>query len=258
MALDQSGDGGSHGTSPGRNDFTWRACRQSRVRRRRTARRAIGSARATARRAGRRAAAAWTATPPSHDRAGRRDRTTRIVSGTCGVRTTTGAASTLHGRPKFKDNSGTAGVTTRDGLTTAALSSRWLRIANRHRAAVTSGLESLRSRRTGLHVFGPGSGSAGFDGSSGAYPYGYTPRGYFDPIPGRAYGGLRITELARGPGVRRRLLRRDRGRLRWRVPALESGGGSSPDRGSAAGDADAVEFDVFIQPGRTITFRADW
>ena len=64
---------------------------------------------------------------------------------------------------------------------------------------------------------------------------------------------------ARSPGLRRRLLRRHRRRLRRRVPALESRGGPSPHRSAGLpGSADAIEFDVAIEPGRTMTFRADW
>jgi hypothetical protein len=109
------------------------------------------------------------------------------------------------------------------------------------------------------YVYRPRLGIGVFYGSSGAYPYGYTPRGYFDPIPGRAYGGLRITDAPREAqvfadgyyvgivndfdGVFQHLnLEAGPHRIEVRVPGYD----------------DAVEFDVFIQPGRTITYRADW
>ena len=44
------------------------------------------------------------------------------------------------------------------------------------------------------YVYRPRLGLGLYYGSNGAYPYGYTPRGYYDPIPGRIYGGLRITD----------------------------------------------------------------
>ena len=109
------------------------------------------------------------------------------------------------------------------------------------------------------YVYRPRIGIGVFYGSSGAYPYGYTPRGYFDPIPGRAYGGLRITDapheaqvFADGyyvgivddfDGVFQHLnLEAGPHRIEVRLPGYD----------------DAVEFNVFIQPGRTITYRADW
>jgi hypothetical protein len=47
------------------------------------------------------------------------------------------------------------------------------------------------------YVYRPSIGPGVYYGSGGAYPYGYTPRGYYEPIPGRAYGGLRITGASR-------------------------------------------------------------
>jgi hypothetical protein len=96
-------------------------------------------------------------------------------------------------------------------------------------------------------------------GSGGAYPYGYTPRGYYDPIPGRLYGGLRIKDapheaqvFADGyyvgivddfDGVFQHLnLEAGPHSIEVRVPGID----------------EAITFDVVIQPGRTITYRADW
>jgi hypothetical protein len=96
-------------------------------------------------------------------------------------------------------------------------------------------------------------------GHGGAYPYGYTPRGYYDPIPGRLYGGLRIKDapheaqvFADGyyvgivddfDGVFQHL-------------NLEAGPHSIEVR--LPGIDEALTFDVVIQPGRTITYRAEW
>jgi hypothetical protein len=94
-------------------------------------------------------------------------------------------------------------------------------------------------------------------GAGGSYPYGYTPRGYYDPIPGRLYGGLRITGapheahvFADGyyvgivddfDGVFQHLnLEAGPHRIEVEVPGYES-----------------IAFDVMVQPGRTTTFRAD-
>ena len=47
------------------------------------------------------------------------------------------------------------------------------------------------------YVYRPSIGIGIYYGTGGSYPYGYTPRGYYDPIVGRAYGGLRITGASR-------------------------------------------------------------
>jgi len=109
------------------------------------------------------------------------------------------------------------------------------------------------------YVYRPRLGIGVFYGSSGVYPYGHTPRGYYDPIPGRLYGGLRITGAPREAqvfadgyyvgivndfdGVFQHLnLEAGPHQIEVRLPGYD----------------DAVEFDVMIQPGRTTTFRADW
>ncbi len=108
------------------------------------------------------------------------------------------------------------------------------------------------------YVYRPRLGIGTYYGSTG-YPYGYTPRGYFDPIPGRPYGGLRITDAPREAqvfadgyyvgivndfdGVFQHLnLEAGPHRIEIRMP----------------GSNQAIEFDVVIQPGRTITFRSGW
>ena len=47
------------------------------------------------------------------------------------------------------------------------------------------------------YVYRPRFGIGVYYGAGGSYPYGYTPRGYYDPLPGRPYGGLRITDAPR-------------------------------------------------------------
>ena len=110
------------------------------------------------------------------------------------------------------------------------------------------------------YVYRPRLGFGHYYGSNGAYPYGYTPRGYYDPIPGRIYGGLRITDapheaqvFADGyyvgivddfDGIFQHLnLEAGPHRIEVRMPGYYDS---------------AVMFDVVIQPGRTITYRADW
>jgi hypothetical protein len=110
-------------------------------------------------------------------------------------------------------------------------------------------------------VYRPRLSLGAFYGAGGAYPYGYTPRGYFDPIPGRLYGGLRITDAPREAqvfadgyfvgivddfdGVFQHL-------------NLEAGPHHIEIRLPGAYDDGSVAFDVAVQPGRTITYRADW
>jgi PEGA domain len=93
-------------------------------------------------------------------------------------------------------------------------------------------------------------------GANGIYPYGYTPRAYYDPIPGRPYGGLRITGAPRDAhvfadgyyvgivndfdGMFQHLnLEAGPHRIEIETPGYER-----------------VAFDVMVQPGRTITFNA--
>ncbi len=107
------------------------------------------------------------------------------------------------------------------------------------------------------YVYRPRIGFGTYYGTGGSYPYGYTPRGYYDPIVGRAYGGLRITGASQiaqvfadgyyvgivndFDGVFQHLnLEAGPHQIEIREPGLEP-----------------IAFDVMVQPGRTITFRAD-
>jgi len=110
------------------------------------------------------------------------------------------------------------------------------------------------------YVYRPRLNLGYYYGSGGVYPYGYTPRGYYDPIPGRAYGGLRITDAPRDAQVFAD---------GYYVGIVDDFDGVFQHLNLEAGahhievrfgeyDDQAVAFDVFIQPGRTITFRADW
>ena len=107
------------------------------------------------------------------------------------------------------------------------------------------------------YVYRPSIGLGVYYGSGGSYPYGYTPRGYYDPIVGRPYGGLRITGLSQiaqvfadgyyvgivndFDGVFQHLnLEAGPHQIEVREPGLEP-----------------IAFDVMVQAGRTITFRAD-
>jgi hypothetical protein len=107
------------------------------------------------------------------------------------------------------------------------------------------------------YVYRPRLGIGVYYGAGGSYPYGYTPRGYYDPVPGRLYGGLRITGapheahvFADGyyvgivddfDGVFQHLnLEAGPHRIEVEIPGYDS-----------------IAFDVMVQPGRTTTFRAD-
>jgi hypothetical protein len=107
------------------------------------------------------------------------------------------------------------------------------------------------------YVYRPSLGIGVYYGAGGSYPYGYTPRGYYDPIPGRPYGGLRITGAPREAhvfadgyyvgivndfdGIFQHLnLEAGAHRIEIEVPGYET-----------------IAFDVIVQPGRTVTFRAD-
>ncbi|MEO8521814.1 MAG: carboxypeptidase-like regulatory domain-containing protein [Acidobacteriota bacterium] len=106
------------------------------------------------------------------------------------------------------------------------------------------------------YVYRPSYG-IGYYGAGGAYPYGYTPRGYYNPVPGRYYGGVRITEAPRDgqvfadgyyvgtvndfDGVFQHVnLEAGRHRIEIDAPGFQP-----------------VAFDVMVQPGRTMTLRAD-
>ena len=103
----------------------------------------------------------------------------------------------------------------------------------------------------------PSIGIGIYYGSGGSYPYGYTPRGYYDPIPGRPYGGLRITGASRDAQVFAD---------GYYVGIVDDFDGIFQHVNLEAGPHrieivepgyEGIEFDVMVQPGRTTTFRAD-
>ena len=108
------------------------------------------------------------------------------------------------------------------------------------------------------YVYRPRVGIGVYYGSGGAYPYGYTPRGYYDPIVGRPYGGLRITgasQLAQvfADGYYVGIVNDFDGVFQHLN--LEAGPHQIEIR--EPGFDQPIAFDVNIQAGRTITFRAD-
>jgi hypothetical protein len=109
------------------------------------------------------------------------------------------------------------------------------------------------------YVYRPSWSLGLYYGYNGAYPYGYTPRGYYDPIPGHPYGGLRIIGMPRDAqvfadgyfvgivndfdGVFQHLnLEAGPHQIEIQLP-----GGYEPP----------VAFDVMVRPGETITYRAN-
>ena len=94
-------------------------------------------------------------------------------------------------------------------------------------------------------------------GAGGVYDYGYTPSYYYDPIPGRIYGGVRITEAPRDAQVFAD---------GYYVGIVDDFDGAFQHVNLEAGQhrievraagIPPISFDVYIQPGRTITLRAD-
>jgi hypothetical protein len=94
-------------------------------------------------------------------------------------------------------------------------------------------------------------------GAGGSYPYGYTPRGYYDPIPGRIYGGVRITDAPRDAQVFAD---------GYYVGIVDDFDGVFQHVNLEAGEHrieirspgfDPITFDIVVQPGRTTTLRAD-
>lgn len=94
-------------------------------------------------------------------------------------------------------------------------------------------------------------------GAGGVYDYGYTPSYFYNPLPGHSYGGVRITQAPRDAqvfvdgyyvgivddfdGVFQHVnLEPGQHRIEVRVAEFEP-----------------ISFDVYVQPGRTITLRAD-
>ena len=107
------------------------------------------------------------------------------------------------------------------------------------------------------YVYRPSFGLGVYYGAGGSYPYGYTPRGYYDPLPGHVYGGLRITGAPREAQVFAD---------GYYVGIVNDFDGVFQHVNLEAGEHhieiespgfEPVAFDVLVQPGRTITFRAN-
>jgi PEGA domain len=107
------------------------------------------------------------------------------------------------------------------------------------------------------YYYRPSIGIGAYYGVDGAYPYGYTPRGYYDPIPGRDYGGVRITDAPREAQVFAD---------GYYVGIVDDFDGIFQHLNLEAGEHrievvppgyEPIAFDVLVQPGRTITLRAD-
>ena len=94
-------------------------------------------------------------------------------------------------------------------------------------------------------------------GAGGVYAYGHTPSYYYDPIPGRIYGGVRITDAPREAQVFAD---------GYYVGIVDDFDGVFQHVNLEAGEhrieiqspgMDPLVFDVMVQAGRTITLRAD-
>jgi len=107
------------------------------------------------------------------------------------------------------------------------------------------------------YVYRPSIGLGYYYGYNGAYPYGYTPRGYYDPLPGVAYGGVRITGAPRDAQVFAD---------GYYVGIVDDFDGVFQHVNLQPGPhhieiqeqgLQPIAFDVMVQPGQTVTFRAD-
>ena len=94
-------------------------------------------------------------------------------------------------------------------------------------------------------------------GANGYYPYGYTPETYYQPIPGRAYGGVRITGAPRDAQVFAD---------GYYVGLVDDFDGIFQHVNLEVGphhlevawnNSEPITFDVYVRPGETTTFRAD-
>ena len=107
------------------------------------------------------------------------------------------------------------------------------------------------------YVYRPSYSIGVYYGTGGYYPYGATPRGYYDPIPGRYYGGVRITGAPRDAQVFADGyfvgLVNDFDGIFQHVN-LEAGPHHLEIRW---GGYEPVAFDVYVRPGETTTFRGD-
>jgi hypothetical protein len=107
------------------------------------------------------------------------------------------------------------------------------------------------------YIYRPSFGIGVYYGANGYYPYGNTPQAYFDPIPGRAYGGVRITGAPRDAQVFAD---------GYYVGIVNDFDGVFQHMNLEAGPHhieiqeqgyEPITFDVVVQPGQTITYRAD-
>ena len=94
-------------------------------------------------------------------------------------------------------------------------------------------------------------------GVGNAYPYGYTPDHYYNPVPGGVYGGVRITDAPRDARVFAD---------GYYVGIVDDFDGVFQHVNLEAGERrieiqapgyEPIAFDVLVQPGRTITLRGD-
>ena len=94
-------------------------------------------------------------------------------------------------------------------------------------------------------------------GAGGYYNYGHTPSYFYDPIPGRPYGGVRITDAPHESQVFVD---------GYYVGIVDDFDGAFQHVNLEAGQhrvevrapgAEPISFDVYVQSGRTITLRAD-
>jgi hypothetical protein len=107
------------------------------------------------------------------------------------------------------------------------------------------------------YVYRPSFGLGIFYGSGGAWSYDDTPSGYYDPTPGRLYGGVRIINASRDAQVFAD---------GYYVGLVDDFDGVFQHMNLEAGEhhieiqeqgLDPIAFDIVVQPGQTMTLRAD-
>jgi hypothetical protein len=108
------------------------------------------------------------------------------------------------------------------------------------------------------YVYRPRFSIGVYYGTGGSYPYGYIPQGYYDPLPGRIYGGVRITGAPReaqvfADGYYVGIVNDFDGAFQH----MNLEAGPHHIEIDVPGYDEPIGFDVVVQPGRTITFRAD-
>jgi hypothetical protein len=107
------------------------------------------------------------------------------------------------------------------------------------------------------YVYRPSFGLGIFYGTGGAWSYDNTPQGYYDPTPGRIYGGVRIINASRDAQVFAD---------GYYVGLVDDFDGVFQHMNLEAGEhhieiqeqgLDPIAFDIVVQPGQTMTLRAD-